>query len=154
VGTLVGIPELNTAFLLDPYVGGSTESTASDPTPIATGNQVSCEFNLISRFHMLMSDRDDKWTQDLMQKILPGKDCTKISWTELYEGLLTYFANDEDPSQRTLGDLTRGSDGTFDNDSLIKILTTSTEDCAGIPKSNITDSSFLQLRHPQSPPRH
>ena len=113
-------------------MGGATESKAADTTPIATGNQVSCEFNLISRFHMLMSDRDDKWTQDLMRTILPGKDLAKVSWEELYAALGVYLAADEDPSRRTLGNLTRGSDGTFDNASLIKILTESTEDCAGI----------------------
>ena len=128
----VGIQELNTAFLLNPYVGGSTESEVADTTPIAIGNQVSCEFNLISRFHMLMSDRDDRWTQDLMRTILPGKDSAKVSWKELYPALNVYLAADEDPSRRTLGNLTRGSDGTFDNASLITILTQSTEDCAGI----------------------
>src|ERR1700740_1862511 len=46
VGTLVGIPELNTAWFLDPYVGAGTEPLFDQATPIATGNQVSCEFNL------------------------------------------------------------------------------------------------------------
>jgi hypothetical protein len=133
IGTLVGVPELNTAWFLNPYVGGSTESLAADATEIATGNQVSCEFNLISRFNMLMSDRDDKWTQNLMKKILPGKDCAKVSLEEFSHALLEYLANfDADPSKRGLGGLTRGSDGTFDNASLINILTDSTKDCAGI----------------------
>jgi hypothetical protein len=78
-----------------------------------------------------MSDRDGKWMQDLMKEILPGKDCTKISWGEFYEGLSASFAMHEDPSKRTLGDSTRGSNGTFDNESSIKLITASTEDCAG-----------------------
>jgi linoleate 8R-lipoxygenase / 9,12-octadecadienoate 8-hydroperoxide 8R-isomerase len=81
---------------------------------------------------MLMSDRDDKWTQDLTRTILPGKDLAEVSWEELYAAFSMYLAADEDPSRRTLGNLTRGSDGTFDNASLINILTESTEDCAGI----------------------
>jgi hypothetical protein len=131
VGTLVGIPELNTAWLLDPDVGGATIA-AGEATPIATGNQVSCEFSLLCRFHMLISDRDDKWMQGFMKKIIPGKNPATVSSEDYKEGLLAYLATvDKDPSKRSVGGLARGSDGTFDNASLTKILTESTQDCAG-----------------------
>jgi hypothetical protein len=129
--TLVGIPELNTAWLLDPSVGGATESLAAEWTPTA-GNQVSCEFSLLSQCHMLMSDRDDKWMQGFMRKILPAIDPATASLEDFQRGLLGYLgALEADPSKRRCGDLTRSSDGTFDNARLLKVLSESTEDCAG-----------------------
>ena len=132
VSTLVGMPELNTAWLLDPSVGGATESLATQWTP-APGNQVSCEFNLLSQFHMLMSDKDDKWMRGLMQEIAPGLNPETASLEEFEHALGSYFhMHHTDPATRKCGDLTRGSDGTFDNDALLKVLTEATEDCAGI----------------------
>jgi hypothetical protein len=131
VSTLVGIPELNTGWLLDPSVGGATESLAAEWTP-TTGNQVSCEFSLLCQFHMLMSDRDDKRMQGIMNEILPGIDPATSSLEDFQRRLLGYLAALEaDPSKRRCGDLIRGSDGTFDNDALLKVLTESTQDCAG-----------------------
>ena len=133
VGTLVGIPELNTAWFLDPYVGAGTEPLSASATPVATGNQVSCEFNLVYRFHMIISDRDDKWTQALMAKLFPGKDPSTMSLNDFMAGLVGYLAAiDPDPAKRNLGELQRGADGTFDDASLIQIITDTTEDCAGI----------------------
>lgn len=132
VGTLVGIPEVNTAWFLNPYVGGATEPLQSQATPIATGNQVSCEFNLVYRFHMNISERDDKWTVAFMKKLFPDKDPATISLDDFMGGLFKYLATiDPDPAKRNLGELKRGADGTFDNATLIQILTDSTEDCAG-----------------------
>lgn len=134
MGTLVGIPELNTAWFLNPYVGGGTEPLAGQATPIATGNQVSCEFNLVYRFHMIISERDDKWTQDLMAKLFPGKDPSTISLDEFMAVLTGYLATiDPDPAKRSVSGLTRGEDGTFDDAELIQIITESTEDMAGSP---------------------
>ena len=133
VGTLIGIPELNTAWFLDPYVGAGTEPLSAQATPIATGNQVSCEFNLVYRFHMIISDRDDKWTQEFMKKLFPDKDPATMTLEEFMTGLVGYLATiDSDPAKRNLGDLKRAADGTFDDATLIQILTETTEDCAGI----------------------
>jgi hypothetical protein len=132
VSTLVGIPELNTAWLLDPSVGGATESLTAEWMP-TTGNQVSCEFSLLSQWYMLMSDRDDKWMQGFMKKNMPGIDPATSSLKDFQQGLLGYLdALEPNPSKRRCGDLTRDSDGTFDNAALLKVLSESTEDCAGI----------------------
>jgi hypothetical protein len=132
IGTLVGIPEVNIAWVLNPYVGGGTEPLTAQATPIATGNQVSCEFNLVYRFHMIISDRDDKWTVAFMKRLFPDKDPATISLDDFMEGLYRHLAIiDPDPAKRNLGELKRGADGTFDNAALIQILTESTEDCAG-----------------------
>ena len=132
VGTLVGIPELNTAWFLDPYVGQGTQPLSGQATAIATGNQCSVEFNLVYRFHTIISDRDDKWTQDFMKSLFPGKDPQTLSLEEFFGGLRAFLAGiDPDPAKRHLHGMDRGPDGKFDDEQLIKILTESTEDCAG-----------------------
>ena len=143
VGTLVGIPELNTAWFLNPYVGGGTEPLAGQATPIATGNQVSCEFNLVYRFHMIISERDDKWTQGLFAKLFPGKDPATISLDDFRAVLAGYLATiDPDPSKRNVAGLTRKADGTFDDAELIQIITDSTEDMAGIYPLSVLGSTL------------
>lgn len=147
VGTLVGIPELNTGWFLNPYVGGGTEPLAGQATPIATGNQVSCEFNLVYRFHMIISERDDKWTQDLMAKLFQGRDPSSLSLDEFMGVLTEYLATiDPDPSKRSVAGLTRGADGTFDDEALINIITESTEDLAGTPLVFSSANSRVNFR--------
>jgi prostaglandin-endoperoxide synthase 2/linoleate 10R-lipoxygenase len=134
VGTLVGIPELNTAWFLDPYVGAGTEPLNGQATPIATGNQCSVEFNLVYRFHTIISDRDDKWTQGFMKSLFPDKDPETITLEEFYGGLVAVLAKvNKDPAKRDLHGMTRDTaTGQFDDGELVKILTESTEDCAGM----------------------
>ena len=89
---------------------------------------------------MIISDRDDKWTQALMKRLFPDKDPATISLDEFMQGLVGYFATiDPDPAKRHLGELKRRPDGTFDDASLIKIIAETTEDCAGI----LTTLAFL-----------
>ena len=128
IPTMVGIPELNAARILDPSVFGDD---VKDSTAI--GNQVSCEFSLIYKFHSMISDKDDKYMQSLLQKILPGKDISAATSSEYRHAVTAYLANlDQDPSKRSVVSLSRGSTGTLDDAALVNILTASTEDCAGI----------------------
>jgi linoleate 8R-lipoxygenase/9,12-octadecadienoate 8-hydroperoxide 8R-isomerase len=129
IPTLIGIPELNAARILDPSVFGDDAKSS-----IATGNQVSCEFSLIYPFHMMISDRDDKYMQSLLQKIFPGKHVSRITAPEYQQGIAAFLSKfDQDPSKRNLAGLSRTGSGTFDNTALVNILTASTEDCAGTP---------------------
>ena len=103
---------------------------------MGVGNQVSCEFNLLYRWHAAISDRDDQWTQEFTKKIFPGRNIAKLTIAEFRSGLRAWTTQvDRDPSKRNLdmGNLVRGEDGTFDDSGLIKILIESTEDCAGCP---------------------
>lgn len=128
IPTLIGIPELNPSRILDPSVFGDDAKSST-----ATGNQVSCEFSLIYRFHMMISDRDDKYMQTLLQKIFPGKELGGIPPAEYQAGIASFLGSlDKDPSKRTVAGLARGGTGKFDDTSLVKILTESTEDCAGL----------------------
>jgi hypothetical protein len=104
---------------------------------MGVGNQVSCEFNLIYRWHAAISDRDDKWTQELTAKIFPGQDMGKISVDDFKLGLLRWLKGLEpDPAKRSVAGLSRNGDGTFNDDELVKIIIESTEDCAGMFPSN------------------
>lgn len=128
IPTMVGIPELNAARILDPNVFGDD---VNDST--ATGNQVSCEFSLIYKFHTMISDKDDKYLQSLLQNILPGKDISTVAPSEYEQAVTGYLAKlDTDPSKRSVVGLSRGSTGTLDDAALVNILIASTEDCAGI----------------------
>jgi len=143
IPTLIGIPQLNAARILDPSVFGD-DSKGSH----ATGNQVSCEFSLIYGFHTLISDRDDKYMQSLLQKVFPGKTISELPYAEYHQGIAAYLGKlDKDPSKRDLAGLTRDTTtGTFDNNALVNILIASTEDCAGTPPiTYLLTSSCFQL---------
>jgi hypothetical protein len=143
-------------LLLYSYLRGianvnSTESTwALDPrveidraldeegVPRGVGNHVSCEFNLLYRFHSAISDRDAKWTLDFYHQILGTNEDPKLtSLPKMLEALVKFEASiSEDPSTRVFGGLLRKSDGTFNDEDLVKILKESIEDPAGMALQN------------------
>lgn len=82
---------------------------------------------------MIISERDDQWTQALFAKMFPGKDPATISLDDFMAGLTAALAQiDPDPAKRSVAGLQRGEDGTFDDAALIQIITESTEDIAGM----------------------
>jgi len=134
VRTILGLNRVIDDWNLDPRIDGP-KVYSSQGVPMGVGNQVSCEFNLLYRWHATVSDRDDKWTQEFSQKIFPGKDISKLTIAEFRKGLADWSASiNPDPAKRNLnmGYLMRGKDGRFDDAELIKILTESTEDCSGL----------------------
>lgn len=50
--------------------------------PYASGNQVSAEFNLVYRWHSAISDRDEKWTEEMWKDMFPGTDPYTMDWHE------------------------------------------------------------------------
>ena len=96
------------------------------------GNQVSAEFNLVYRWHAVISKRDDEWTQQAFRDMLPGKDPHTIEFHELLQGLQDFEETlSKDPQKRPFANLERGSDGTLSDDALVKILEESVDDVAG-----------------------
>lgn len=132
-----GIANLNhteSTWTLDPRVE-IDKSYDGEGVPRGVGNQVSCEFNLLYRFHSAISKRDDKWTRDFFAKIIPGIDPKTVSMPVLLEGIVRFEQNiDPEPSKRTFGGLARTKDGTFDDAEMVKILKESIEDPAGTEK--------------------
>lgn len=81
--TIVNLNRSNTTWTLDPRADmGNTKSA----TPSGAGNQVSAEFNLAYRWHSCISDKDDKWTQELYRKLF-GKEAEDVTLQELLQGL-------------------------------------------------------------------
>ena len=58
-------------------------------TPRGVGNQVSCEFNLLYRFHSGVSKRDDAWTRDFFGNLFPGQNPT-TGVPQLLQGLKAF----------------------------------------------------------------
>ncbi|KAL6705548.1 hypothetical protein ACN47E_006665 [Coniothyrium glycines] len=100
--------------------------------PLGIGNQVAAEFNLVYRWHSTVSDKDEKWTQDLWDKMFgKGRDPKTVSKGEFLGTLNSkYKGTNEDPSKRPFAGLKRGDDGSLPDDGLVEILTSSIEDCA------------------------
>ena len=114
------------------------------PCP-GTGNQVSCEFNLVYRWHASISPKDDEWTWKLFQQMFPGFKPEDTSNPEMMGKLLQQLAKEEmekaaqEPMERQFPALDeeaiqRIKDGPFkgrySDDDLASILTAGIDDCA------------------------
>lgn len=100
--------------------------------PMGVGNQVSAEFNLVYRWHSTVSDRDEKWTQEMWDGLFgPDRDPKSVGKYEFLGRLNdVYKQTDRDPSKRKFAGLERKEDGTLPDQGLVDILTSSIEDCA------------------------
>lgn len=76
----------DTPWTLDPRIEIS-EKDNKEGIKRGVGNQVSCEFNLLYRFHSPISNRDAKWTEDFLRKtfepFVDGNHLTKEKLDDL-----------------------------------------------------------------------
>ena len=104
--------------------------------PRGIGNQVSAEFNMLYRFHSVISQRDEKWLNDFLSKEVfadTKKPLSELTAKELINGLIAFEAKiPSEPKERTFGGLKRDSSGRFNDAELVKILKESIEDPAGL----------------------
>ena len=103
--------------------------------PRGIGNQVSAEFNLLYRFHSVISRRDEKWMNEFMQELFPDstKPLDQLTPQEFIQGLLRFEQSiPNDPSQRSFGKLQRDANGKFNDAELVNIMKDSMEDPAGL----------------------
>lgn len=102
--------------------------------PLATGNQVSAEFNLVYRWHAAISERDEKWTEGFYAKLFPDvKDPSKLSLREFVERLGELEAETPvNPFERAyFGEHQRDHEsGLYNDDYLVEIIASSIEDPA------------------------
>lgn len=128
--TIVNLNRSNTTWTLDPRVN-MDQIFGHEGTPRGVGNQVSAEFNLAYRWHSCISDRDDRWTQNMYRELF-GKSADELSMPELLQELGRFeHGLDPDPQKRPFAKLQRDANGKFDDDALAHILTESIEDVAG-----------------------
>ncbi|KAL2062890.1 hypothetical protein VTL71DRAFT_5962 [Oculimacula yallundae] len=131
VRTILNLNRTDTKWDLDPRTEEG-KTLFKTPTAEGCGNQVSAEFNLIYRWHSAVSEKDDKWTQDVYTKMFPGQKPEDVSLGQLLGALRTMEAKTpENPVERDFAGLKRGPDGTFNDDDLVEILESSIEDVAG-----------------------
>ena len=104
-----------------------------DTAPTGVGNQVSVEFNLLYRWHGILSKRDSEWTENEMRSLLGGKDPATATFHEMLHGFQTWETSlAEDPHHRdTVRGLERNSEGIYDDNALVQILQKGIEDTAG-----------------------
>lgn len=126
----------NSSWTLDPRVE-IDKAFLNDGTPRGMGNQVSAEFNLLYRFHSVISKRDEEWLNVFLDhEVFPkiGKPLEKLTPKELIEGLLAFESKiPVEPRERTFAGLKRDAkSGRFDDASLVQILQESIEDPAGL----------------------
>ncbi|KAI4593036.1 hypothetical protein KJ359_010122 [Pestalotiopsis sp. 9143b] len=102
--------------------------------PLATGNQVSAEFNLVYRWHAAISAKDEEWTNEMMRKLFPDcKDFSSITGLQMVRRLEQWGAAlSPDPMKWPIADgLSREQDSNkFSDDDLVKIMTDSIDDPA------------------------
>ncbi|KKY29272.1 putative fatty acid oxygenase [Phaeomoniella chlamydospora] len=134
--TIVNLNRSNTTWTLDPRNEMGRKILGETAAPRGGGNQVSCEFNLVYRWHSSISKNDEAWTQAVYQKLL-GKNGEDVSMPELLKGLGMWARTlDPDPTKREFGGLKRGEDGKFDDGDLVHLLANAIEDVAGCPGAN------------------
>lgn len=131
VRTILNINRTSSVWSLDPRSDIKSNLFGQAPS-IATGNQVSAEFNLVYRWHSCISQRDQRWTENMYKELFPGKDPHEVSLQNFLQGLGQWEAKlPEDPQQRPFANLNRKEDGSFEDDDLVKIFSESVEDVAG-----------------------
>jgi hypothetical protein len=141
--TIIAVNRTNDPWVLDPRAQGP-DVYSHQGAPSGVGNVVSCEFNLIYRWHATLSQVDEKWVSDFMAQLFPGKDMATISVDEFKLGLYKWAKTiDPDPFKRSVGGLQRDVNGKFDDAALVGILTASTEDCAGRASTFIANDSCI-----------
>lgn len=90
----------------------------------------------VYRWHSCISQRDEKWSEELYMEIF-GKSYKEVSMQELLIGLGKLEAmTPDDPLKRDFAGMKRASDGKLNDDDLVRELTASIEDLAGSSGAN------------------
>ncbi len=108
-----------------------------ESVPRGMGNQVSCEFSLLYRFHSAISEDDADWTELFFKKCLPAdlrhKSLEELTVDDMHSMMNTFAAHrSSDPNTREFGGLKRGPDGRFDDARLAEILMKKIDEPAGV----------------------
>jgi linoleate 8R-lipoxygenase / 9,12-octadecadienoate 8-hydroperoxide 8R-isomerase len=131
IRTILNLNRTDSTWFLDPR-SDVRSSALSGALPLATGNQVSAEFNLLYRWHACISERDDKWTQDMYRKLFPTAEPDKVNLSQFLRGLGAWESTlSAEPQEWPFANLQREADGSLSDDDLVKIFKESVEDCAG-----------------------
>ena len=134
VRTILNLNVSESEWTLDPRLDPHNVFGPSG-IPEGIGNQVSVEFNLVYRWHSAISVKDEQWTNDFFDKLLPGTNWNTLGMRDLGRvlGSLRNFLDEIPfvPGMRTFAGLKRQPDGAFKDENLVNLLKEATEDCGG-----------------------
>ncbi|KAM0748536.1 linoleate diol synthase [Meredithblackwellia eburnea MCA 4105] len=96
------------------------------------GNSCSVEFNCLYRWHSAISAADEKWTSDLLTRLIPGKSFDEMNERDFGMAYVTLMNEQgNDVRNWTFGGLQRNEKGYFKDVELAKILQDATDEVAG-----------------------
>jgi hypothetical protein len=87
---VMNLHSVNTEWVMNPRTEIGKQYDG-EGVPRGVGNMVSVEFNLLYRFHSCISKKDERWTNDSLLKLLPGRkveDLDKITLPELGQAFI------------------------------------------------------------------
>ncbi|KAL8280760.1 hypothetical protein RQP46_006764 [Phenoliferia psychrophenolica] len=121
------------------FPNGVIKTLTEGAVPRGVGNSCSVEFNILYRWHAAISAEDEKWTDDLFARVLPGKTYETMTESDFITALTKLaIAQGQDPKKWTFGGLKRqGPDGTgpFEDSAIAELFTKATESVAGAFKA-------------------
>ncbi|KAH7890391.1 heme peroxidase [Phlebopus sp. FC_14] len=129
VGNILGLVRDGLTWRLNPLESFREPDHAVSPR--GEGNAVSIEFNLLYRWHASISAEDEKWLDKLFSQLLEGKDPDKVSIADFREIVRGKVTPQSEVQTWTFDGLERGSDGSFSDKDLARILLDATERRAG-----------------------
>ncbi|KAL4953119.1 Psi-producing oxygenase A [Aspergillus filifer] len=145
VRTILNINRTDSIWSLDPRME-MRDGLLGEAASMATGNQVSAEFNVVYRWHACISKRDEQWTEDFHREIMPGADPNTMSLKEFVTGLGRWQATlPKEPLDRPFASLHRTANGSYDDNDLVNLFEKSVEDCAGAFGSSHVPAIFKSI---------
>ncbi|KAF8748935.1 heme peroxidase [Rhizoctonia solani] len=136
VAGFLGLARMGSSWNMDPF--NEFRDTNHVPVGRGQGNHVSVEFNLLYRWHTVVSDEEEKWTLNILKGLFPDKKPGDLTLPDFY-GALGRLRNGNvppelivhpEPHKRNFGGIVRGSDGRFKDSDLAKILHDATANTA------------------------
>ncbi|KAF8578807.1 linoleate diol synthase [Ramaria rubella] len=119
--SILGLVRDGSSWNLNPF--GQIRKSDHTMVERGQGNSVSVEFNLLYRWHPTMSAADEQWTQGVFEKLFNGEPFDKISVQDFGTAMRTVQATEsKDPGDWSFGGIERGTDGSFKDDDLARIL--------------------------------
>lgn len=119
---ILGLTRSKSTWVLDPRA--DVHNMGQPPLETGTGGSVSVEFNVLYRWHSVLSKADTEWTEGFFKKIFGDDvDFDKITPKDFHEkayGLAKLAGND--PAKRNIPGLERTEDGTFKDADLVGVL--------------------------------
>lgn len=127
---ILGLTRSKSTWVLDPRA--EVHNMGEAPLENGCGNAVSVEFNVLYRWHSVLSKKDIKWTEDAYKDIFGGEvDFDKITEEDFVKNVYKYSKEiGNEPSKRNIPGLQRNEEGKFNDAEMVGILKEAIEEPA------------------------